>query len=155
MPKKPRIGQNKAQKKKGGTSKTGVQIGKKTNTQKPQVQQKQAEAAQGTAPSPNSKKPGGNKRPTMQIVGARKKSKAQRTPPDYTITYDDGEMIAQMVHDSLSKDFDHVAHHRNRIEEQLEDMWKLLKKIREGKTTRSNRTKPSTPQMEERVEVEE
>jgi hypothetical protein len=45
VPKKPRTGQNKPQQKKGGTSKTGVQTGKKNNTQAPQVQQKQAEAA--------------------------------------------------------------------------------------------------------------
>jgi hypothetical protein len=41
VPKKPRTGQNKPQQKKGGTSKTGVQTGKKNNTQVPQVQQKQ------------------------------------------------------------------------------------------------------------------
>jgi hypothetical protein len=64
-------------------------------------------------------------------------------------------MIAQMVQDCLSEDFDHAAHHRDRIEEELEDMHKLLKKIGEGKTTSSRETKPSTPQMEERVEVEE
>jgi hypothetical protein len=44
----------------------------------------------------------------MQPGGMRKKSKAQRTPLEYTITDDDGEMIAQMVQDCLSEDFDHV-----------------------------------------------
>jgi hypothetical protein len=65
---------------------------------------------------------GENKRPSTQMGGARKKSKAQRTPPEYTITDDDGEMIAQMVQDYLSEDFDHTAHHRDRIEKKLVDM---------------------------------
>jgi hypothetical protein len=47
VPKKPRTGQNKAQNKKGGTSKTGAQTGNKNNTQVPQIQWKQAEEAQG------------------------------------------------------------------------------------------------------------
>jgi hypothetical protein len=37
VPKKPRTGQNKPQHKKGGTSKTRVQMRKKNNTQAPQV----------------------------------------------------------------------------------------------------------------------
>jgi hypothetical protein len=36
----------------------------------------------------------GNKRTDMQTRGTEKKTKAQRTPPDYTIMDDDGEMIA-------------------------------------------------------------
>jgi hypothetical protein len=58
---------------------------------------------------------------------------------------DDGKMIARMVHDCLSEDFDHAVHDRDRIEEELENMWKLLKKIVEGKTTSSRGTKPSAP----------
>jgi hypothetical protein len=37
-----------------------------------------------------------------------------------------------MVQDCLAEDFDHVAHHRDRIQEELVDMRNLLKKIREG-----------------------
>jgi hypothetical protein len=54
--------------------------------------------------------------------GARKKMKAQRTPPEYTIMNDDAEMIAQMVQDFISKDFEKVAHHRDIIQEDLTDM---------------------------------
>jgi hypothetical protein len=82
--------------------------------------------------------------------------KAQRTPPEYTITNDDGEMIARMVQDCLTEDFDNVVHHRDRIQEELADMQKFLKQIGEVQTTGSNRgTKPSTPQTKERVEEEE
>jgi hypothetical protein len=59
-----------------------------------QVQQKQSEAAQGTTPSPNPQEPGGKKRTTTQIGGAHKKMKVKRTPPEYMITDDNGEMIA-------------------------------------------------------------
>jgi hypothetical protein len=48
--------------------------------------------------------------------------KAQRTPPDYMITEDDAEMIAQMVQDHTSEDFENVVCHRDRIQEELEDM---------------------------------
>jgi hypothetical protein len=36
-------------------------------------------------------------------------------------------MIARMVQDCLSEDFDHATHHRDRIEEKLEGIQKLLK----------------------------
>jgi hypothetical protein len=78
--------------------------------------------------------------------------KAQRTPPEYTITEDDGEMIARMVQDCIAEDFDNVAHHRDRIQEELEDMRQLLKQIGEAQTTGSMGTGPSTLQTEERLE---
>jgi hypothetical protein len=59
-----------------------------------------------------------------------------------------------MVQDFLAEDFDHVAHHRDRIQEELADMRNLLKKIEEGQTKISRGIEPSTPQVEERVEVE-
>jgi hypothetical protein len=58
----------------------------------------------------------------MQTGGAHKKMKAQRTPPEYMITDDDREIIAQTVQDFLSKYFDHAAHHRDMIQEELADM---------------------------------
>jgi hypothetical protein len=57
--------------------------------------------------------------------------KAQRTPLEYMITYDNGEMIARMVQDCLAEDFDHAAHHRDRIQQELADMRQLLKQIGE------------------------
>jgi hypothetical protein len=95
------------------------------------VQQKQAEAAEGTAPSPNSQEPGWNKRLATQIGGEYKKMKVQRTPPDYTITEDDAEMISRMVQDCIAEDFDNVVHHRDKIEEEMEDMRQFLKQIGE------------------------
>jgi hypothetical protein len=45
--------------------------------------------------------------------------KAQRPPPNYTIMEDDGEMIARMVQDFLARDFDHAAHHRDKLQKEL------------------------------------
>jgi hypothetical protein len=82
--------------------------------------------------------------------------KAQRTLPEHTIIDDDGEMIVKMVEDCLSEDFDYVVHHRNRIQEELEDIHKFIKKIGEVQTAGNKRgTKPSAPKIEERVEEEE
>jgi hypothetical protein len=57
--------------------------------------------------------------------------KAQRLPPEYTITYDDEEMISQMVQDFLSEDFDHVAHHKDKLQKELTEMGQFLKKFME------------------------
>jgi hypothetical protein len=54
--------------------------------------------------------------------GMHKNVKVQRTPPDYTITEDDAYMIARMVQDCISKDFYNVVHHRDIIQEELEDI---------------------------------
>jgi len=35
---------------------------------------------------------------------------------------DDREMIAQIVHHFLSKEFDHDAHHKDKIQQELEDI---------------------------------
>jgi hypothetical protein len=64
-------------------------------------------------------------------------------------------MIARMVHDCLSEDFDHAAQQRDRIEEQLVDMQQLLKKIGEGNPTSSRGLEPLSPRTEGRVQEEE
>jgi hypothetical protein len=102
--------------------KTGAQNKKKDKTQLTTKQQQQAEPMQETKARSNPQTTRANKRPTTQMGGMCKKSKAQRTQPVYMITYDDGEMIAQMVEDGLYEDFDHAAHHRDRIEEKFVDM---------------------------------
>jgi flavodoxin len=61
--------------------------------------------------------------------------KAQRTPPEYTITKYDAEMIAQMVQDRTSEDFENDVHNRDRIQEDLADMRQLLKQIRKVQAT--------------------
>jgi hypothetical protein len=82
--------------------------------------------------------------------------KAQRTLPEYMITNDDGEMIARMVSYCLAEEFDNVAHHRDRIQEELEDIRQFLKNIEEIQTAGNSKgTEPSAPQTEERVEEEE
>jgi uncharacterized coiled-coil DUF342 family protein len=64
--------------------------------------------------------------------------KVHRTPPEYTITEDDAEMIAQMVQDRTSEDFENVVHHRDRIQEELADMRQFLKQIGEVQAVDNN-----------------
>jgi hypothetical protein len=47
--------------------------------------------------------------------GARKKEKAHKTCPEYTITEDDADMVAQMVQDRIVDDFDNGGRQRDRI----------------------------------------
>jgi hypothetical protein len=75
--------------------------------------------------------------------GAHKKSKAHKTPPEYTITEDDADLVAQMVQDRTTKDFDEAQHQRDRIQDELEDMRQLLEQIRE--TQRVDRGIESVP----------
>jgi hypothetical protein len=89
----------------------------------------------------------------MQIGGAHKKMKAQRMPPEYTITEDDGEMIARMVQDYIAEDFDHDTHHKDRIQEEIKEMWKFLKQLGEAQAARSSMgTEPSKLRTEEILE---
>jgi hypothetical protein len=121
-----------------GTTKTGTLKGKKNIMQLSQEQQKLGEVVQGTTPSPNSQEPGLTKRPSTHMGGAGKKMKAQRTPPEYTITEDDAEMIAQMVQDRTSEDFENVVCHRDIIQEEMEDMQEFLKHIGEAQAPSNN-----------------
>jgi hypothetical protein len=58
--------------------------------------------------------------------------KAQRPPLDYKIMKDDGEMISIMVQECLANDFDHVAHHRDKLQKELIVMEQLINKFREA-----------------------
>jgi hypothetical protein len=46
--------------------------------------------------------------------GACKKTKAHKTPPEYTITEDETDLVAQMVQDRTTKDFDEAQCQRDR-----------------------------------------
>jgi hypothetical protein len=72
------------------------------------------------------------------------------------ITEDDGEMIARMVQDCLAEDFDHPAHHRDKLQKELAEMGQFLKKFEEVQIASSNRgIEPSTSQTEGRVKEED
>jgi hypothetical protein len=74
---------------------------------------------------------------------ACKKSKAHKMPPEYTITEDDADLVAQMVQDRTMEDFEEAQCQRDRIQEELVDMRQLLEKIRE--TQRVGRGIESVP----------
>jgi hypothetical protein len=50
-------------------------------------------------------------------------------PPKYTIMEDDVDLMAEMVQDRTTKDFDEAKHQRDRIQDELVDMMQLLEKI--------------------------
>jgi hypothetical protein len=97
MLKKPRIVQNPTQQKKEGVSKKGTQAEKKNNTQPPQEEEKEIETAQGAISSATQQQQGQTKRPIIQTGGVHKKVKAHKIPPEYMITEDDVDLMAQMV----------------------------------------------------------
>jgi hypothetical protein len=69
---------------------------------------------------------------------------------------DDGEMISIMAQDYLIEDFDHAAHHRDKLQKEPIEMGQILKKFGEAQIISSSRgIEPSTTQTTERVEVEE
>jgi hypothetical protein len=146
------MGQNKPTPASEGSKQTRTQKGQKETNEQP----KQAKGMQETAPNPIAQEPGGNKRPTEQAAGTRKKSKAQRASPDLTIMEDDGEMIARMVQDCLVEDFDHATHHRDNLQKELAEIRQLLKTLGEAQRESSSRgIEQSTTQTNERVEIEE
>jgi hypothetical protein len=64
--------------------------------------------------------------------------KARRMPPEYTIMEDDAEMVAQVVQYHTFEDFENVVCQRDRVEEELEYMQKILKKIGEAQAIDNN-----------------
>jgi hypothetical protein len=48
-------------------------------------------------------------------------------------------MISRMVQDCLAEDFDHAAHHRDKLQKELTEMGQLLKKFGEAQITSSSR----------------
>jgi hypothetical protein len=94
---------------------------------------------QETAPNPDTQESGGNKRPATQTGFARKKSKVQRTFPDYTITKDNGEIITRMVQDFLAEDFDHATHHMDKPQKEMAKMGQFLKKFGEAQIENNSR----------------
>ena len=48
-------------------------------------------------------------------------------------------MIARIFQDYLEEDFDHVAHHRNKLQNELVEMGQLLRKLKEAQRESSSR----------------
>jgi hypothetical protein len=65
-------------------------------------------------------------------------------------------MIAIMVQDFLAEDFDHAAHHKDKLQKEMAEMGQFLKKLREVQVANNSRgIEPLTIHTKERVEVEE
>jgi hypothetical protein len=55
-----------------------------------------------------------------------KKAKAHKTPPEYTITEHDADLVTKRVHNREVEDFEDAQHQRDQIQDELDDMKKLL-----------------------------
>ena len=65
-------------------------------------------------------------------------------------------MIARMVQDFLTEDSDHATHHRDKLQKELAEIGKLLKKFGEAQITSSSRgIKPSSAWTTKRMQVGE
>jgi hypothetical protein len=49
----------------------------------------------------------------------RKKEKAHKDSPEYTITEDDADLVAQKVQDSVVEDFEEAKHQRGKIQDDM------------------------------------
>jgi hypothetical protein len=69
--------------------------------------------------------------PIIQIGSVCKKAKVHKTPLEYTIMEDDADLMAQMVQDRTTEDFDEARGQRDKMQDEMEDMRQLLDQIRE------------------------
>jgi hypothetical protein len=127
VPKKPRTGQNKHNRRKGGHPRQASRQGRRTTHMRPKYNRNKLEAAQGTTSSAMPQEKGQTKRPVIQTGGVCKNMKAHRMPPEYTITEDDADMVAQMIQDHTIEDFENVVCQRDIIEEELAHIRQLLR----------------------------
>ena len=63
-------------------------------------------------------------------------------------------MIARMVQDCLTEEFDHVAHHRDKLQKELAEMGQIMKKFGEAHIiSRSRGIEPLSARTTKRMEV--
>jgi len=80
-----------------------------------QEKEKEIETGQGPTSSATQQDQGQTKRPMIQTGGACKKTKSHKIPPEYTITEDDADLMAQMVQDQTAEDFNKARCQRDGI----------------------------------------
>jgi hypothetical protein len=108
-PKKPKPTQKLATKKKGGATKKDAQAGKKDTASQQKDQGAGATGTQGTPSTSTPQEPGPPKWPISQSGGTHKKEKVHKEPPEYTITEDDADLVAEKVQDRVAEDFEEAS----------------------------------------------
>jgi hypothetical protein len=133
-PKKPNPSQKPTQQKKGGAPNKGTQETKKDTTQAPKQQEKGDGTTQGTTSSDTQHEQGQTKKLITHTSGVRKKAKAHKMPPEYTIAEDDADLVAERTHVREFEEFEDTQHQRDRIQNKLADMRQVLEYIREAQS---------------------
>jgi hypothetical protein len=70
------------------------------------------------------------KRLIIQIGGSRKKAKAHKQPPEYTITEDDADLVVEKVQEHAVEEFKDAQHQKGQIQDELDDIRQVLEHIR-------------------------
>jgi hypothetical protein len=101
-----------AQQKKGSAPKKDAQEGKK-DTAPTQGEQGMGDTTTQETPSTTTpQETGPPKRPIIHTGGSRKKAKAHKKLPEYTITEDDTDLMEEKVQEHTTEEFEDAQHQR-------------------------------------------
>jgi hypothetical protein len=66
--------------------------------------------------------------------GSRKKAKAHKDIPEYTITEDDADLVAERVQDHVTEEYEEAENQRERIMKELTEVKQVLEWIQAAQT---------------------
>jgi hypothetical protein len=81
---------------------------------------------QGTPSTSTHQEPRPPKWPISQSGGMRKKEKAHKESPEYTITEDDIDLVDEKVHDRIAEKFEEAKHQRGQIQDDMAGIRQVL-----------------------------
>ena len=95
---------------------------------------------------------GKSKHPNMHTRGICKNSKVHKQFPQYTITEDDINLMAEKVHECTNEEFEDSQHQRGRIQDELANIRHVLEQKRVVQMhDRGTQSLPTTIEVEERA----
>jgi hypothetical protein len=134
--------QKTMQQKKGSTPKKDAQTGKKDNAPAQEEQGRGDTTTQETPSATTPQETGPPKRPIIHTGGPCKKAKAHKQIPEYTITEDDVNLVAERVQDHAMDEFEEAENQRGRIRNSWSILRGLGKDTSNSKARKGNRTDP-------------
>jgi hypothetical protein len=121
----------------------------------PWTQEEQGRGDTMTQETPSTATPqetGPPKQPIIHIGGSCKKAKAHKKIPEYTITEDDADLVAERVHDCKSRNLKRSSTKEYRIQNELADIRQVLEQIQVvQRHERGTKPIPSMTEAEERT----
>jgi hypothetical protein len=126
VPKKMKPSQKSMQQKKGSAPKKDAQAGKKDTAPATREQGMGDTTTQETPSTTTPQETMQPKRPIIHTGGSHKKAKAHKQLPEYTITEDDTDLMAEKVQECTAEEFEDTQHQRGRIQDELADIRQVL-----------------------------